>query len=136
MNLFRAKSYAPGDLIEVAGAPVRLKVSPRATRVSLRIDHARREVIASAPSQRRLHEAVAFAGQRAQWITAHIGALPRPDALAPGDVITVFGRPPGPASPPASPLATTATPCCAPSARTTPSPVRWCGCSSATPWRC
>src|ERR1700760_2327439 len=93
MNLFRGPSYAPGDLIEVAGARVRLKVSPRATRVSLRIDSARREVIASAPSQRRLHEAVAFAGQRAAWIAQHIGAIPRPASLNVGDVIEVFGQP-------------------------------------------
>jgi len=93
MNLFRGHTYAPGDLIEIAGARVRLKVSPRARRVSLRIDQTRREVIASAPSQRRLHEAVAFAGQRAHWIVAHIEALPRPMAVAPGDTIEVFGQP-------------------------------------------
>lgn len=93
MNLFRGHTYAPGDLIEVGGARVRLRVSPRSSRVSLRIDQTRREVIASAPSQRRLHEAVAFAGQRAHWIAAHIDALPRPEALSPGDVIEVFGRP-------------------------------------------
>ncbi|HEY4028706.1 MAG TPA: SprT family zinc-dependent metalloprotease [Caulobacteraceae bacterium] len=93
MNLFRGHSYAPGDLIEVAGARVRLKVSPRARRVSLRIDQTKREVIASAPSQRRLHEAVAFAGQRAHWIAAHIDALPQPAAVGPGDVIEVFGQP-------------------------------------------
>ncbi|MEI9891061.1 MAG: SprT family zinc-dependent metalloprotease [Caulobacteraceae bacterium] len=93
MNLFRGQSYAPGDLIEVAGARVRLKVSPRAQRVSLRIDQTRREVIASAPSQRRLHEAVAFAGQRAHWIAAHINALPGPITVGPGDVIDVFGQP-------------------------------------------
>ena len=93
MNLFRGSKYAPGDLIEVAGARVRLKVSPRATRVSLRIDQARREVVASAPSQRRLHEAVAFAGQRAAWIATHLGAIPRSASLEPGDVIEVFGQP-------------------------------------------
>jgi predicted metal-dependent hydrolase len=93
MNLFRGHSYAPGDLIEVGGARVRLRVSPRARRVSLRIDQTRREVIASAPSQRRLHEAVAFAGQRAHWIAAHINALPQPATAAPGDVIEVFGQP-------------------------------------------
>jgi predicted metal-dependent hydrolase len=93
MNLFRGQSYAPGDLIEIAGARVRLKVSPRARRVSLRIDQSKREVIASAPSQRRLHEAVAFAGQRAHWIAAHIEALPRPTAVSPGDLIEVFGQP-------------------------------------------
>ena len=93
MNLFRGSKYAPGDLIEVAGARVRLKVSPRATRVSLRIDQARREVVASAPSQRRLHEAVAFAGQRAAWIASHLGAIPRCASLEPGAVIEVFGQP-------------------------------------------
>jgi predicted metal-dependent hydrolase len=93
MNLFRGQTYAPGDLIEVAGARVRLRVSPRASRVSLRIDQTKGEVIASAPSQRRLHEAVAFAGQRAHWIAAHISALPRPTAVKPGDVISVFGQP-------------------------------------------
>jgi predicted metal-dependent hydrolase len=93
MSMFRSQKYATGDVIEVAGARVRLKVSPRATRVSLRIDQTRREVIASAPSQKRLHEAVAFAGQRAAWIAAHIGALPGPSALAPGDVVEVFGQP-------------------------------------------
>ena len=93
MNLFRGHSYAPGDLIDVGGARVRLKVSPRARRVSLRIDQTKREVIASAPSQRRLHEAVAFAGQRAHWIATHINALPQPAAVAPGDVIDVFGQP-------------------------------------------
>ena len=93
MNLFRGHNYAPGDLIEVAGARVRLKVSPRASRVSLRIDQTRREVIASAPSQRRLHEAVAFAGQRAHWIAAHIQALPQPATVGPGDRIEVFGQP-------------------------------------------
>ena len=93
MNLFRGSKYAPGDLIEVAGARVRLKVSPRATRVSLRIDQARREVVASAPSQRRLHEAVAFAGQRAAWIATHLGAIPRSASLEPGGVIEVFGQP-------------------------------------------
>jgi predicted metal-dependent hydrolase len=93
MNLFRGSRYAPGDLIEVAGAKVRLKVNARATRVSLRIDQSKREVIASAPSARRLHEAVAFAGQRAAWIATHINAIPRPASLEPGDMLEVFGQP-------------------------------------------
>ena len=93
MNLFGSHRYAPGDLIEVAGQRVRLKVSPRATRVSLRVDQSRREVIASAPTERRLSEAVAFAGQRAAWISAQIRALPQPaPALEPGGTIEVFGR--------------------------------------------
>jgi predicted metal-dependent hydrolase len=95
MNLFRSsRSYAPGDLIEVAGQRVRLKVSPRAKRVSLKVDQTRREVIASAPTQRRLDEAVAFAGQRAAWISAQMQVLPPPAAaMAPGGTIDVLGRP-------------------------------------------
>jgi predicted metal-dependent hydrolase len=94
MNLFRSHRYAPGDIIEVAGQRVRLRVSPRATRIGLKVDQIRREVIASAPNQRGLADAVAFAGQRAAWISAQIRALPAPGAaLAPSGVIEVLGRP-------------------------------------------
>lgn len=60
MSLFRSSRYADGDRIVVDGTAVRLKVSGRARRVSLRIDSARREVVATAPSPRRLAEAAAF----------------------------------------------------------------------------
>jgi predicted metal-dependent hydrolase len=92
MGLFRTPSLTPGDLIEVAGAPVRLKVNARARRVSLRVDARRREVIATAPSLKRLGEAVAFAGQRAQWINRHLAALPESIPIAPGDVLEVLGE--------------------------------------------
>jgi predicted metal-dependent hydrolase len=94
MNLFRSSSrYAPGDLIEVAGARVRLKVNPRARRISLRIDSAKGEVIASAPSARQLNDAVAFAGQRTAWIATHMRAIPRAASLEVGAIIEVFGQP-------------------------------------------
>ncbi|HVY34738.1 MAG TPA: SprT family zinc-dependent metalloprotease [Caulobacteraceae bacterium] len=92
MGLFRSSSLTPGDLIEVAGAPVRLRVNARARRVSLRIDAAKREVIATAPSPRRLTEAVAFAGQRADWMARNLQALPQPVSLNPGDRLEVLGR--------------------------------------------
>jgi len=92
MGLFRTPSLTPGDLVEVAGAPVRLKVNARARRVSLRIDARKREVVATAPSRKRLGEAVAFAGQRAQWIAHHLAALPEPVRIAPGDVLEVLGE--------------------------------------------
>ncbi len=85
--------YAPGDLLDVAGHAVRLKVDGRARRVSLRVDAARREVIAVAPSVRRLADAAAFAHQRAQWIGERAGRLPQALALEPGAVIQVLGRP-------------------------------------------
>lgn len=92
MGLFRTPSLASGDLIEVAGAPVRLKVNARARRVSLRIDARKREVIATAPSPKRLSEAVAFAGQRAHWIAQHLAALPEPVRIVPGDRLEVLGE--------------------------------------------
>jgi hypothetical protein len=85
--------YAPGDVLEVAGCAVRLKVDGRATRVSLRLDTTRGEVIATAPSQRRLKEAVAFAVQRAAWVGEAVRRLPPAQPLAPGAVLQLRGRP-------------------------------------------
>ena len=92
MALFSPR-YAAGDMVEVAGVPVRLKVDGRARRVSLRLDASRREVIATAPSPRRLKDAVAFAVERAQWIGQTAARLPAAIPLAPGGVIEVLGRP-------------------------------------------
>lgn len=84
---------ADGDLIEVGGARVRLAVNPRARRVSLRIDAARREAVATAPSARKLAEAVAFAHSRATWIAERLAALPAPAPFRPGAVIETLGAP-------------------------------------------
>jgi predicted metal-dependent hydrolase len=89
----RPDRYASGDTLEVAGCPVRLRVDRRARRVSLRVDPARGEVIATAPSPRRLKEAAAFAAQRAAWIGEAVARLPRPQPFSPGDVIEILGRP-------------------------------------------
>lgn len=84
--------YVAGDVLEVAGCPVRLKVDGRARRVSLRLDATRGEIIATAPSARRLKEAAAFAAQRAAWIGEALGRLPPAAPLAPGAVLQVLGR--------------------------------------------
>jgi len=93
MPLFRPQRYADGDHIEVAGARVRLRVSGRARRVSLRLDTTRGEVVATAPSPRRLHEAAAFALERTEWVAAQMARLPEAEALHPGAVIEVLGEP-------------------------------------------
>ena len=85
--------YAAGDVLQVAGCPVRLKVDGRARRVSLRLDTTRGEIIATAPSPRRLKEAAAFAAQRATWIAEALGRLPPAEPLAPGALLQVLGRP-------------------------------------------
>ena len=97
MSLFArsppSRSWADGDRLEVAGAAVRLKVNGRARRVSLRLDRARREIVATAPSLRRLPEAAAFARERAGWIAERLAELPSTEPLSPGMLIEVFGRP-------------------------------------------
>ena len=85
--------YAAGDVLEVAGCAVRLKVDGRARRVSLRLDAARGEIVATAPYARRLKEAAAFAAQRAAWIGEAVGRLPPAEPLAPGAMLQVLGRP-------------------------------------------
>ena len=92
MKLFGEK-LADGDRLEVAGAMVRLRVCGRARRVSLRLDRTRREIVATAPSPRRLGEAAAFARERAAWIAERLAELPAAEPLRPGMVLDVFGAP-------------------------------------------
>lgn len=92
MSLF-GRTLSDGDRLDVAGAAVRLKVNRRAQRVSLRLDRTRREIVATAPSLRRLSEAAAFARERAGWIADRLAELPGAEPLAPGMLIEVFGRP-------------------------------------------
>lgn len=92
VSLFRPP-LSDGDQLQVAGSVVRLKVNRRARRVSLRLDRTRREIVATAPSPRRLGEAAAFAQERAGWIAERLAELPQTTALSPGMLIEVFGRP-------------------------------------------
>ena len=87
----RVSRHADGDVIEVGAARVRLTVSRRARRISLRLDRAKGEVLAIAPSLRRLGEAVAFAHERRSWIAERVLELKPPTRLAPGREITVLG---------------------------------------------
>ena len=91
--LRRTPRFAAGDLIEVGGHGVRLKVNGRARRVSLRVDASAREVVATAPSLKRLGDAAAFAETRASWIAERLASLPIGVAFAPGQVIEAQGEP-------------------------------------------
>jgi predicted metal-dependent hydrolase len=92
MSLF-GRALADGDRLEVAGTAVTLKVNRRARRVSLRLDRTRREIVATAPSPRRLPEAAAFARARASWIAERIAELPDATPIHPGMTLAVFGEP-------------------------------------------
>ena len=93
MNLFRPQRYADGDTLDVRGCAVRLKVDGRARRISLRIDRAKSEVVALAPTPRRLSEAVAFAHEKADWIAGQLAALPNRQVIAPGGILRLLGKP-------------------------------------------
>ncbi|ACG76644.1 conserved predicted metal-dependent hydrolase [Phenylobacterium zucineum HLK1] len=86
------RAFTDGDRLEVAGAVVRLRVNRRARRVSLRLDRARREIVATAPSPRRLAEAAAFANDRAAWIAERLAELPATAPVGPGLELEVFGE--------------------------------------------
>jgi hypothetical protein len=92
MSPFRP-SLADGDRLEVAGTVVTLKINRRARRVSLRLDRTRRQIVATAPSARRLPEAAAFARERATWIAERLAELPAPEPIAPGMTLILFGEP-------------------------------------------
>jgi hypothetical protein len=93
LSFSKRASYAHGDRLVLDGHGVRLRVDGRARRVSLRIDQAKQEVVATAPSIRRLPEAVAFAHERAVWIAGQMARLPTPQVLHPGAVLQVLGEP-------------------------------------------
>lgn len=83
---------ADGQVCEVAGQRVRLSVNRRARRVSIRIDAARGEAVAVAPSDRRLADALAFARERAGWIRERLAARPAGQAFRPGGTAPLEGR--------------------------------------------
>lgn len=94
MSLFRREPQLSHDcVIDVAGRPVRLRVNARARRVSLRVDARRGEVVATAPSARKLADAARFARDRAAWIAEHLERLPERISLRPGLIISVAGQP-------------------------------------------
>ena len=90
MHLFRPR-YADGERLDLAGVTVRLKVSRRARRISLRIDRAAHEAIAIAPSVGHLAGAAAFARQRRAWMADRLALLPAPGALKAGDTVALLG---------------------------------------------
>jgi predicted metal-dependent hydrolase len=92
MGLFKPR-YLDGQTVDIGGLPVRLRVSARARRVSLRIDRASGEAIAVAPSRARLGEAAGFARERQAWLIARLREVPVPAApLRAGDTLEVLGE--------------------------------------------
>jgi predicted metal-dependent hydrolase len=72
--------------------PVRLSINPRARRISVRIDAAKREAVAVAPSKRQASKALAFAASRAGWIAQQLARIPEGLPFRPGALIPLRGR--------------------------------------------
>ena len=82
---------AHNQTLDLDGARIRLSVNRRARRVSIRIDAARGEAVAVAPSERRLADAVAFARSKHQWIAEKLAARPTGAGYAPGLTVPLEG---------------------------------------------
>ena len=80
-----------GQKFDLDGVSLRLKVNPRARRISLRLDPRTGEAVAVAPSARRLGEAVAFARSRRDWLAERLAARIEEPCLGSGDSIRLFG---------------------------------------------
>lgn len=75
------------------GAPLAIRVSPRARRVGLRIDAARRRVELVLPGDVPPEFGLRFLRDKRAWITARLDALPHPVPFAEGAVVPVLGVP-------------------------------------------
>jgi predicted metal-dependent hydrolase len=75
------------------GAPVAIRVSPRARRLSLRVDATARGVELVLPRRFAADAAIGFVARHRGWIAARVAAIPPPLRLADGAVVPVFGVP-------------------------------------------
>jgi predicted metal-dependent hydrolase len=75
------------------GAPVTIRVSPRARRLSLRVDAAARGIELVLPRRFAAEAAIGFVVRHRGWIAARIAAMPPPLRLADGAIVPVLGVP-------------------------------------------
>ncbi len=88
-----APRLADGQSVEIDGLQLRLRVNPRSRRLSVRVDARTGEAVASAPSVRRLADAIAFARSRRDWLAGRLERRAAAPALEDGGVIRLFGAP-------------------------------------------
>ena len=75
------------------GAPVSIRVNPRARRLVLRIDAASRQVELVLPKGVAAEHGIKFLAAQRGWIAARLLALPIPVPFAEGAIVPVFGVP-------------------------------------------
>lgn len=81
--------------LDVGGraVPLRLQVTARARRISLRVSTADGQVVLVLPSAKDRREGLAFAESRHEWILSHLARLPERVPFADGTVLPLLGRP-------------------------------------------
>jgi predicted metal-dependent hydrolase len=75
------------------GAPLAIRVSPRARRLSLRVDAAARGIELVLPPRFRPETALAFVAGHRGWIAARVAAMPPAQSLVDGATVPVMGVP-------------------------------------------
>lgn len=73
-------------------APVLVRRSARARRLSLTVNEARRGAVLTVPGYTSLEEAGNFLAQHFEWLQKRLAALPRPVPFADGGVVPLRGR--------------------------------------------
>jgi len=86
-------STAPSDDGTIGGAPVLIRVSPRARRMRLRVDPRTRAVILTVPKRVSRRRALAWAEGHRDWIEAALADIPEPMPFEPGGMVPLEGVP-------------------------------------------
>jgi len=75
------------------GAPLTIRISPRARRLSLRVDATQRAIELVLPRRAAIEAAYSFVAAHRGWIAARVAALPPVLSLGDGATIPLFGVP-------------------------------------------
>jgi predicted metal-dependent hydrolase len=78
--------------LTLGGAPLVLRISPRARRLRLRIDPRTRRVLLTVPRRVSQRHALAWAAEHRLWVETALADIPPPAALGPGSHIPFRGR--------------------------------------------
>jgi predicted metal-dependent hydrolase len=77
----------------LAGAPLLLRVSPRARRMRLKVDPRTRSVLLTVPHRVSQRRALAWAAGHEQWVETTLAAIPEAAPIVPGSMIPIAGKP-------------------------------------------
>jgi len=73
-------------------APVLVRRNPRARRISLTVNEARRGAVLTVPGHTSLEDAGDFLAKHFDWLQKRLSALPQPVPFANGEVIPLRGE--------------------------------------------